>query len=114
LSWFSVIYFYNGQIDQPELGLPDRDYFLKGREDRKLVAYEKYATKMAVIFGADSEVAARDIKAVIDFEIEIANVRNTQSTACKLVHLMHKLSVYERKPLSLTSLWGGLFLDLIE
>ena len=70
----SLLSFNYLQIDQPALGLPDRDYFLRGREDRKLKAYEKYARDMAIIFGADPTTAAADMSRVVDFEIKLANV----------------------------------------
>lgn len=39
------------------------------------MAYEKYAQEIAIIFGADAIAAFNDIQDIVDFEIEIANVR---------------------------------------
>lgn len=37
---------------------------------------------MAIIFGADTTAAFKDIKDVVDFEIEIANVRASYIFLC--------------------------------
>lgn len=60
------------------LGLPDRKYFLRGRDHRQLVAYEQYAREMAIIFGADETTASNDTKDIVDFEIQIAQVRKNK------------------------------------
>lgn len=54
--------------------MPNRDYFLKGRNDPVLLAYEKFATDTAIKFGADPEVAKNDMRDMVDFEIKLANV----------------------------------------
>ena len=36
------------QIDQPQLGLPSRDYFLQPESQRNLVAYHKYMTEVSI------------------------------------------------------------------
>ena len=56
--------------------MPNRDYYLKGRDDKTLLAYETYATEMAIMFGADPSMAKTDTQAMVDFEIELANVRD--------------------------------------
>ena len=62
------------QLDQPALGMPDRKYYLSSRNDTVLVAYEQYAVQVAVAFGADEATAMHDMKEIVDFEIQIANV----------------------------------------
>ena len=51
-----------------------RDYYLKGRNDTKLMAYEKMQSEIAIAFGADRATAEEDAKNMVDFEIELANV----------------------------------------
>nr|XP_034338189.1 neprilysin-1-like isoform X1 [Crassostrea gigas] len=82
-------------IDQPQLGLPDREYFLRGRNDRKLVAYEKYAQEIAIIFGADAIAAFNDIKDIVDFEIEIANATMRADERHDDEKLYHKMTIGE-------------------
>lgn len=61
-------------VDQQTFGMPNRDYFLKGREDPVLLAYEKFATDTAIMFGANPEVAQNEMRAMVDFEIKLANI----------------------------------------
>lgn len=61
-------------VDQPGFGMPNREYYLKGREDKTLLAYETFATEIAVMFGADEAVARNDMKDMVDFEIKLANI----------------------------------------
>jgi len=62
------------QLDQPQFGMPSRDYFLKSRDDRALMAYESYATAVATSLGANPVTALRDMHDMVDFEILLANV----------------------------------------
>ena len=62
------------QLDQTQLGMPSRDYYLKGRDEKTLVAYEKFAVDVAIMLGAEPERAAREMNEMVDFEINLANV----------------------------------------
>lgn len=42
------------------------------------MAYEQYAREMAIIFGADETTASNDTKDIVDFEIQIAQVRKNK------------------------------------
>ena len=53
--------------------MPSRQYFLTERDDKTLLAYENYATQLAIMFGADPTVAENDMKNMVDFEIQLAN-----------------------------------------
>lgn len=64
------------KVDQPKLGLPSRDYFLKGRQEKAFVAYEYFALNLAVSLGADKIQAAQDVDAMMQFEVELAKARN--------------------------------------
>lgn len=61
-------------IDQTSLGMPSRDYYLKGRNDSMLLAYQKMKKDLAIAFGADPDTAEQDAKDLVDFEIELANI----------------------------------------
>lgn len=58
-----------------QLGLPSRDYFLKDSSAEALQAYHKYMTEVAVLLGANKTTAPFELLKIIEFEIEIANVR---------------------------------------
>jgi membrane metallo-endopeptidase-like protein 1 len=62
------------QIDQPKLGLPSRDYFLKGREEKAFVAYEKFMQGLALSLGANKTTVQQDVDEVLQFEVDLANV----------------------------------------
>ncbi|XP_053379958.1 neprilysin-like [Mercenaria mercenaria] len=61
-------------IDQPYLGMPSRDYYLNGRNDETLMAYQTMIEESAVAFGADPITALNDAKDMVDMEIELANI----------------------------------------
>ena len=65
---------YRGQIDQPELGINSRDYYMKGEDEPHMVTYWRYATDVAVLFGANQTLAEQDILDMIRFEMKLANV----------------------------------------
>ncbi|KAL3862599.1 hypothetical protein ACJMK2_008556 [Sinanodonta woodiana] len=60
-------------VDQSVLGMPARDYFLKGRADTVLMEYENYAKSIAIALGANKSTADTDMKEMVDFEIKLAN-----------------------------------------
>ena len=62
------------QLDQSPLGMPSREYFLKGRDEKALKSYEEYVVNVAVAMGASRERAETEIAEMIDFEILLANV----------------------------------------
>lgn len=62
------------QLDQASLGMPSREYYLKGRDDRPLMAYENLARSVATVLGADTQQAETEMKEMVDFEIELAKV----------------------------------------
>jgi len=68
------------QLDQSPLGMPSREYFLKGRNEPALKSYEQYIVNVAVAMGAPRPRAETEIAQMVDFEILLANVSLQQST----------------------------------
>ena len=66
--------YFSAQIDQMQLGLPSREYFLHKDSDRDLEAYHNYMTDVAVILGAPRQNASNQLWEVIQFEKLLANV----------------------------------------
>lgn len=62
------------QIDQMQLGLPGRDYYLKTSSARDVKAYHRYMTEVAVLLGADKRYASDEMKKVLLFETLLANI----------------------------------------
>lgn len=67
--------FYSFQVDQLSLALPSREYYLKPSSKADLAAYHKYMTQIAIIIGAQPDLAEEEMQEVLDFEILLANVR---------------------------------------
>lgn len=67
------------QLDQAQLGMPSRDYFLRGRDDRTLLTYQEFAVEVAVALGSPRTRALQEMSDMIDFEIQLANVGSIHS-----------------------------------
>ncbi|XP_033763934.1 neprilysin-1-like isoform X2 [Pecten maximus] len=80
-------------IDQPSLGMPDRKYFLNGRDDKTLKAYERFAVELAKAFGADSTSAEQQIREMVDFEIKIANLTMPSDQRRNADKLYNKMTI---------------------
>ncbi|XP_033327522.2 neprilysin-1 [Megalopta genalis] len=62
------------QLDQMQLALPSRDYYLNKSSEAALKAYHRYMTSVAVLLGADPKVAPIEFERVIFLEQQLANV----------------------------------------
>lgn len=60
-------------MDQPEFGLPSRDYYFQ-KDTRVLNAYYKFMIDVAEILGVDRVQAEKDLSDVLKFEQQLANV----------------------------------------
>ncbi|OXA51530.1 Membrane metallo-endopeptidase-like 1 [Folsomia candida] len=60
------------QVDQMQLGLPSRDYFLNGTREQR--AYQMYMTELSVLFNASFDFAFQEFQDVLAFETALANV----------------------------------------
>ena len=54
--------------------MPSRDYFLKGRNERQIMAYQTFAISVAEALGANPNTARDEMSEMVDFEVQIANV----------------------------------------
>ena len=72
-------------MDQPEFGLRGRKYYLVERNDSNLVAYETLMRNIALELGANPSTVNDDIKDVVDFEIQLANVSGSVCRSCCLI-----------------------------
>ena len=62
-------------MDQATLGMPGREYLLKGLEDKDVKAYLEYQIGLATLLGADPDRARKEQTAAVEFEIQLATVR---------------------------------------
>lgn len=67
--------FYCGfQLDQASLGMPGREYLIKGIEDKDVQAYLDFQINLAVLLGADPNAAREEQSEAVQFEIDLAFV----------------------------------------
>ena len=74
------------QLDQAPLGLSSRDFYLEARNSTMLLAYEEYAVSIALELGASESQTRREMKDMVDFEIQLANVSSHQKSTYKISH----------------------------
>lgn len=83
------MFFYSfTQLDQMQLALPSRDYYLKKSSEAELKAYHNYMTNVAILLGANPLSAAEEFNRVIVLEKQFANV----CFLSMLIRIMHSLS----------------------
>lgn len=76
-SWYSLlfnIHIHIFKIDQTNLGLPSREYYLDDANWKYLESYKIFLISVAHILGTNLEKATEDANDVINFEIELAKV----------------------------------------
>lgn len=52
-------------------------FLLKGLDNIVVSAYHSFQVDMAILYGADKDRAVKDMREALDFEIGLANVRQT-------------------------------------
>lgn len=62
------------KLDQATLGMPGREYLLKGLQDKDVKAYLEYQIGLAVLLGADPVEARKEQTLAVEFEIQLATV----------------------------------------
>lgn len=62
------------QLDQPSLGMPSREYYLKEKESTYKDAYLKYMVNIVHLLGANESSALHEMAQVLAFEVELAKV----------------------------------------
>ncbi|XP_064642205.1 neprilysin-1-like [Lineus longissimus] len=93
-------------IGEAGLGMPSRDYYLNGRDDASLKSYEKYATAMAILLGADPSQANEEIEKMVDLEIELAKIKTRQEDERDLEKMYNKMTVKELREKYSEFDWG--------
>ncbi|XP_024945616.1 neprilysin-1 isoform X2 [Cephus cinctus] len=83
------------QLDQMQLALPSRDYYLKTSSEAELRAYHRYMTNVAVLLGADSRTAAQEFEHVILLEKELAHASLPEADRHDTSAIYRKLTLRE-------------------
>ena len=82
---------YIVEMRQSGLGLPDRDYYLEAKNAKEKAAYEAHIAKMFTLAGEPN--AAARVKALVDFESQIAQVSWTRIDSRDANKTYNKMSV---------------------
>jgi len=82
------------EVDQPTLGL-NREYLIKGVDDKDVKAYYKYMVDTAVFMGADRELAEKEMKDALDFELKIAEMNLPKEERRNKTALYNTMTVKE-------------------
>lgn len=81
------------QIDQPDFGMPSREYFLHDPGSDYIQAYLQYMTDTAVLLGATRSDAEREMREVFLFETKIANITKPSSERHDTGAIYNKMSI---------------------
>ncbi|RUS91043.1 hypothetical protein EGW08_001171 [Elysia chlorotica] len=81
------------QLDQSNLGMPVREYFLDEVAAARRTVYQKYMHDVAVMLGADAETAQRDVEEMMLFEIELAKITIPSSERRDNEEMYNKMTV---------------------
>ncbi|KAF2360342.1 Peptidase M13 C-terminal domain [Trinorchestia longiramus] len=88
-------------IDQPSLGMPSREYLLRGLNDSDVQAYLEYQVSLATLLGADRAYAESQLRQSLEFEIKLANFslpKEERRNATKLYNKMTIADLQSRVP----------------
>ena len=61
-------------MDQPDLGLPGREYFINLADEKYRQAYLTLMLTVCELLGAQPDIAMRDMVQVLSFEKELSKV----------------------------------------
>ncbi|XP_063409498.1 neprilysin-4-like [Mytilus trossulus] len=81
------------QIDQPDLGMPSREYYLKGLDDPIVQMYHRFAVNVAVMLGANKTAAEMEMRDMVQLEVELANVTVPQDKRRDSELLYNKMNI---------------------
>ncbi|XP_076320540.1 neprilysin-1-like isoform X3 [Tachypleus tridentatus] len=81
------------QLDQPDLLLPDRDYYIRNTEHLKV--YLKFMIDVALLLGAELEIAKHEMEQVLAFEISLANITIPREERINFSAIYSKMTLEE-------------------
>uniref|UniRef100_A0A8D9BV62 Neprilysin-11 n=1 Tax=Cacopsylla melanoneura TaxID=428564 RepID=A0A8D9BV62_9HEMI len=82
------------EFDQASLGL-SREYLAKGLSEKIVKAYFEYMIDIAVIMGANKEIALRELTESLNFEIALANISLPLEERRNATKLYNPMKLYE-------------------
>lgn len=104
------------QIDQTELTLPSREYYINKStaNDPVLSAYLEYLTRIGVLLGGDEPEVRRQANDVITLETELANIITPPDQRRDEQSIYHKMTVTELQATANFIDWLEFFSDAMS
>ena len=81
-------------VDQFSPGL-EREYLIKGSQDKEVEAYYQFMVNMAVLLGAERERAEEEMKEALEFELKLAEFSLPEEERRNKTALYHPLTLAE-------------------
>ncbi|XP_035210634.1 neprilysin-2-like [Stegodyphus dumicola] len=100
-------------LDQASLGMPDRNYLLKGPDDPLVSAYYQLMVDSAALLGANKTTAEKEMKEALLFEISIANFSVPREERRNISRLYNKMTVEDLYTLAPDINWDRYFNKLL-
>jgi len=101
------------ELDQSDLGMPDRQYMIKGLNDSAVKAYYQLAIDAATLLGAKLETATEELKKAIEFEIKLANYSLAREDRRNFTKLYNLYTIKKLKTIAPNTDWLKYFNGLI-
>ncbi|XP_076320536.1 endothelin-converting enzyme homolog isoform X2 [Tachypleus tridentatus] len=94
------------QIDEGELSLPNRDYYLdKVQHEEIWTAYLTYMTNVGVLLGGEENDTRQQMKEVLEFERKLANITTPNDQKKDINKRYHKMAITELQTLAPVINW---------
>lgn len=100
------------QVDQGGLNLPSREHYLNVTSHKKILdAYLEFMTKISVLLGGNETYSREQMKLVIEFETELANITTLAENRRDEESLYKPMPITELQTLSSFLNWHQFFND---
>ncbi|XP_029651468.1 neprilysin-1-like [Octopus sinensis] len=101
-------------LDQAHLGMPSRDYYLDPNDIQYVDAYENFMVSVSELLGADRNFSGKELREVIQFETELANITNSIEDRVDMESLYTKISIAELNQMAPEFDWLKYFRSIIS
>lgn len=103
-SSFNII-----QIDQPDLGMPSRDYFLRKEHFHEKKAYFTMIAQVARLLTSEQTNIDEDAESIVEFETQLANITRPSELRRNFTELYKQMTVFELQALMPALDWQKYF-----
>lgn len=100
-------------LDQTSLGMPDRNYLLRGLNDSAVAAYYKLMVDSAVFLGANRTIAEKEMYDALQFETTLASYCLPREERRNISSLYNKMTIDEIEKLAPNIKWSKYFNSLL-